>query len=72
MGMAWSSQIRLANPCQAYSWWVMPDLKVAAFVDCWGLDDPQAQAKPIGRGRFGGTFAPPIAISRQGNRSSIG
>ncbi len=51
------------EPFQCYSWWVLPDLSVASFVDYWGIDHPNAAAKPTGRTHFGGTFAPFLQIA---------
>lgn len=59
------------EPFQAYSWWVLPDLTVASFVDYWGVDDPAASQKPSGRARFGGTFAPFLKLALQGTRATI-
>ncbi|MPS70979.1 MAG: glycoside hydrolase family 68 protein [Novosphingobium sp.] len=59
------------EPFQAYSWWVLPDLTVASFVDYWGLDDPNALAKPHGRARFGGTFAPFLKLRLSGRNASV-
>ncbi|WP_296677419.1 glycoside hydrolase family 68 protein [Novosphingobium sp.] len=61
----------MSEPFQSYSWWVMPDLQVAAFIDYWGLDDEAAQLKPAGRTHFGGTFAPFVSLSLEGARSSL-
>lgn len=65
----------LANPAQqptqAYSWWVLPDLSVASFVDYWKPDDgslPEPQAK---RARFGGTFAPFAQLELSGTASRL-
>lgn len=64
-----------ANPpqekFQAYSWWVLPDLSVASFVDYWGTDDPDATAKPPGRSHFGGTFAPFLRLHLDGTDAGL-
>ena len=57
------------EPFQAYSWWVLPDLRVASFVDYWGLDNRNASEKPAGRDHFGGTFAPFLRLALDGDRA---
>jgi levansucrase len=52
-----------AEPTQAYSWMVLPDLSVVAFVDLHSLGGvPPAEVAAAGaavaRGHFGGTIAP--------------
>lgn len=59
------------EPFQAYSWWVLPDLSVASFVDYWGIDNPSAVIKPSGRGHFGGTFAPFLHLELDGARADL-
>ena len=53
------------RPTQAYSWWVLPDLSVASFVDYWGTES-QIDSPADRRRRFGGTFAPFAAIAVDG------
>lgn len=53
------------RPTQAYSWWVLPDLSVASFVDYWG-DESGLNSPADRRRRFGGTFAPFAAITLDG------
>lgn len=64
-----------ANPpqerFQAYSWWVTPDLRVASFVDYWGIGDPDARVKPAGRSHFGGTFAPFLRLHLDGEAATL-
>ncbi|WP_245656561.1 glycoside hydrolase family 68 protein [Novosphingobium naphthalenivorans] len=60
-----------AEPFQTYSWWVLPDLTVAAFVDYWGTGNPQAREKPRGRTHFGGTFAPFLRLRLDGNTAFL-
>ena len=57
------------EPFQAFSWWVMPDLQVASFVDYWGTGAPHAANKPSGRRHFGGTFAPFLQLALDGDRA---
>ena len=45
---------------QSYSWFVLPDLTVASFVDDWGGRS---------RRRFGGTFAPFVRIGLRGEKA---
>ncbi len=53
------------RPTQAYSWWVLPDLSVASFVDYFG-DESVFDSAADRRHRFGGTFAPFSAIALEG------
>ena len=48
-------------PAQAYSWLVMPDLRVTSFVDDWGPDDGKVTRN------FGGTFAPMLSLEIDGD-----
>jgi levansucrase len=57
------------EPFQNYSWWVLPDLSVASFVDYWGINDPSASEKPYGRKHFGGTFAPFLKLGLDGSKA---
>lgn len=59
------------RPTQAYSWWVLPDLTVASFVDYWGPEDTGRPEIETRRARFGGTFAPFLRIALDGDRSSL-
>ncbi|WP_439568445.1 glycoside hydrolase family 68 protein [Sphingopyxis sp.] len=61
----------LREPFQAYSWWVLPDLSVASFVDYWGVDDATASSKPLGRSQFGGAFAPFLHLDLDGARAGL-
>lgn len=60
----------LANPVeapwQAYSWWVVPNLQVASFIDYRGSPTGNENAKPRSRGCFGGTFAPFLRLHLDG------
>ncbi|MDZ4308088.1 glycoside hydrolase family 68 protein [Allopontixanthobacter sp.] len=59
------------RPTQAYSWWVLPDLSVASFVDYWQPEDP-AKSELVGRReRFGGTFAPFLHIDLHGKSARL-
>ena len=49
-------------PAQSYSWFVLPDLSVASFVDDWGGS---------GERRFGGTFAPFLKLSLNGTHAVL-
>lgn len=59
------------EPFQCYSWWVLPDLTVASFIDYWGVDDANAATKPAGRKHFGGTFAPFERIRLDGCKADL-
>lgn len=58
-------------PTQCYSWWVLPDLSVASFVDYWGPADQSRPEIETRRARFGGTFAPFVHIALNGDRSRL-
>ncbi|MBB5984817.1 glycoside hydrolase family 68 protein [Sphingobium lignivorans] len=53
-------------PRQAYSWLVLPDLRVTSFVDDWGHGADHADTR-----RFGGTFAPFLALALDGERARL-
>lgn len=55
-----------AAPKQAYSWLVLPDLRVTSFIDAWGSDGADANAN-----RFGATFAPMLHLTLQGDRAGL-
>ena len=59
------------RPTQAYSWWVLPDLTVASFVDYWGPEDPSVPELQSRRARFGGTFAPFLQLAIDGARTTL-
>lgn len=59
------------RPTQAYSWWVLPDLTVASFVDYWGPEDPDVPELQSRRARFGGTFAPFLQLAIDGSRTRV-
>ena len=61
----------LDHPTQAYSWWVLPDLSIASFVDYWGPQGPDRNDAASRRARFGGTFAPFLQIALEGATSRI-
>lgn len=50
-----------AAPRQAYSWLVLPDLRVASFVDDWGDG-----TETTGPRRFGASFAPMLQLRLDG------
>ncbi len=71
-----SSGLVLANPAaeplQTYSWYVTADLKVYSFVDHWGLAGRSLSSSPgLAASSFGGTPAPVISLSLDGDRSHI-
>jgi hypothetical protein len=55
-GLAFANPERA--PAQSNSWFVLPDLTVASFIDNWGGGSPR---------RFGGTFAPFVRLGLQGS-----
>lgn len=55
-----------AAPKQAYSWLVMPDLQVTSFVDAWGSNGSDANAR-----RFGATFAPMLRLRLDGDAARL-
>ncbi len=55
-----------AAPKQAYSWLVLPDLQVTSFIDAWGSDGSDANAR-----RFGATFAPMLRLRLQGEVAGL-
>ena len=55
-----------AAPKQAYSWLVLPDLQVISFIDAWGSDGSDANAR-----RFGATFAPMLRLQVQGDAAGL-
>ncbi len=55
-----------AAPRQAYSWLVLPDLQVISFIDAWGSDGTDANAK-----RFGATFAPVLRLRVEGQTAGL-
>lgn len=55
-----------AAPKQAYSWLVLPDLQVTSFIDAWGSDGSDANAR-----RFGATFAPMLRLRLLGDEAGL-
>jgi len=55
-----------AAPKQAYSWLVMPDLQVTSFIDAWGSNGADANAR-----RFGATFAPMLRLRLDGDEAGL-
>lgn len=64
------SGLVLANPAeaprQAYSWLVLPDLRVISFVDDWGNGQSPGEAR-----RFGATFAPVLQLALNGDSAKL-
>jgi levansucrase len=52
-------------PAQAYSWLVLPDLRVTSFVDDWGVSDGDRSR------RFGGSFAPWLRLELAGHDARL-
>jgi levansucrase len=56
-----------SEPLQAYSWWVLGDLRVTSFVDVWGLGGRSTEAQPeLARRQFGGVPAPFLKLRLDG------
>jgi levansucrase len=65
-----------AEPTQAYSWLVMPDLRVASFVDAHSLrgrtaDEVAAAGAAEARRHFGGTLAPVVRLRLDGGTAGL-
>lgn len=65
-----------AEPAQAYSWLVLPDLRVVSFVDFHSLagmtpDEASAAGADVARRHFGGTLAPVHQIRLDGAVASL-
>jgi levansucrase len=59
----------LAEPTQAYSWWVTGEGEVWSFVDYWGMQGRSlADRRDLLRSQFGGTPAPRFALEFDGDR----
>lgn len=54
-----------AAPSQAYSWLVMPDLRVTSFVDDWGIGEGK------GARNFGASFAPMLSLALTGDEARL-
>jgi levansucrase len=53
-------------PRQAYSWLVLPALKVVSFVDDWGLGERSGSGR-----RFGASFAPVLRLALDGDSARL-
>jgi levansucrase len=63
----------IEEPAQAYSWLVLPDLRVASFVDAHSLAGarPEDLDPVAARRHFGGTMSPDLHITLDGNRARL-
>ncbi len=62
----------VAEPCQAYCWWVTGEGEVISFVDYWGLQGRStADDLTLRRERFGGTAAPMFQLELGGDTTRI-
>ena len=61
----------VAEPTQAYCWWVTRELDVISFVDFWGLEGVAADTAVRRRAHFGGTAAPWFRLAIDGDRVTI-
>ncbi|MFN8110267.1 MAG: glycoside hydrolase family 68 protein [Thermoleophilia bacterium] len=64
------------EPLQAYSWLVLPDLRVASFIDAHSLDgrspeEIDAEGPEASRRHFGGTIAPILRLHLDGERAAL-
>ena len=64
------------EPFQAYSWLVLPDGSVSAFVDSFGLggrhpEDLEQDGPQAVRAQFGGTMAPAVHLELDGDRALL-
>jgi levansucrase len=59
------------EPYQAYSWQVLTDLRVIAFVDSWGRKGADVSDPVLARAHFGGTPAPVQHLRLDGPRSFL-
>jgi levansucrase len=60
------------EPYQTYSWIVTDDLKVAGFIDYWGLEGRIAKdSASLRRSQFGGTPAPRFGLSLNGDSVQV-
>ncbi|HWI85368.1 MAG TPA: glycoside hydrolase family 68 protein [Sphingomonas sp.] len=55
-------------PFQAYSWLVLPDLRVQSFADLVGLSEPP-RSQSEARAHFGGSPAPELQLALSGDRA---
>jgi levansucrase len=65
-----------AEPAQAYSWLVLPDLRVTSFVDVHslagaGVDEVVAAGADVARRHFGGTIAPVVRLWLDGATAGL-
>ncbi|WP_369026943.1 glycoside hydrolase family 68 protein [Qipengyuania sp. RANM35] len=62
----------VAEPFQAYSWWVTKNLEVIGFVDNWGLEGRSLEDQPeLVSSQFGGTPTPRFRLQLDGEKSEI-
>ncbi|WP_066545857.1 MULTISPECIES: glycoside hydrolase family 68 protein [unclassified Sphingomonas] len=61
----------VAEPFQAYCWWVTAEHRVISFIDLWGLAGRDPNAPGVARAQFGGTAAPWFALAFDGDRVTI-
>lgn len=62
----------VAEPLQTYSWFVSADLKVASFVDFWGLEGHPVPSDPdMANLRFGGVPAPLLQLEIAGDQCGL-
>lgn len=59
------------EPLQSYAWNVLPDRRISAFVNHWGLAGRSQADLPTPRRQFGGTFAPFATLRLDGDRATV-
>ena len=61
------------EPAQAYSWLVLPDLRVTSFVDAYSLAGARAEDldAEAARHHFGGTMAPDLRLELDGAQARL-
>jgi levansucrase len=60
-----------AEPLQCYAWNVLPDRRISAFINHWGLAGRSLSDLPSPRSQFGGTFAPFVNLRLDGDRATV-
>ncbi|QJQ32878.1 glycoside hydrolase family 68 protein [Sphingomonas lacunae] len=60
-----------SEPLQSYAWNVLPDRRISAFVNHWGLAGRSLTDLPSLRSQFGGTFAPFARLRLDGDRATV-
>lgn len=59
------------EPLQSFAWSVLPDGRISAFINHWGLAGRSLADLPSPRSQFGGTFAPFARLRLDGDRATV-